>query len=96
MAKINKKEREMEDMEVEKIKIEKDIPIPKYTRGPIAKYPFSKMEIGDSFFIHSQKQSRAVSSCSIMWARHFNKKNKEERKFSTRKQGKGYRCWRIK
>lgn len=55
--------------------------------GRKPKLPFAQMEIGDSFFYDKNPLSSAMS-----WVVH----NNSEAKFSTRKEGKGYRIWRIK
>lgn len=70
-------------------KIEKDKPIP---RGTSARYPFSQMEVGDSFFA-----PKAVSTVSQS-ARKFAIKNPGYH-FSCRRETyegqDGTRCWRV-
>ena len=64
--------------------IEKDVPMPR--RG---KYPFSEMEIGDSFSVPAEDRLRLASSASRASARLGCK-------FVTRKQKDGsVRCWRT-
>lgn len=69
------------------IKIEKKIPIPS-GRGPYGKYPWSQMEIGDSFLIPGKKVS-LVSSTMASAGRRLNKK------FTARTVEGGVRVWRI-
>ena len=72
-------------------KIEKDVPTPTETQRT-AKYPFGKMEVGDSIFISSEESppSGSYSASSYYALRH------PELKFTTRKVEGGYRIWRIK
>ena len=72
------------------IKIEKDVPMPKKTRGRDAKYDFDSMEVGDSFFVEGDSKIQiSVLTCA---------RRKKPKKFITKKEvckGKsGYRCWR--
>lgn len=68
-------------------KIEKKIPVPFSS----SKYPFGKMEVGDSFFI---KEKEVVLNSVSSAAHHYGKHN--NKKFSIRKAENGYRIWRIK
>ena len=61
-------------------KIEKGIEVPQYR----AKYPFKKMEVGDSFF----SETDACSSAYM-----YGKRN--GKRFLIRKEGDGFRVWRI-
>lgn len=65
------------------MKIEKDIEIP--TKHARTKYPFAEMEVGDS--IYSDVISASTSARG--WGYRNNKK------FTTRREGNGYRTWRI-
>jgi hypothetical protein len=67
------------------MQIEKNIPMPP-TR--IKKYPFSEMEVGDSFL--TEKCSVRASACA------FTERIDPEKKFATRKVECGFRVWRIK
>lgn len=69
-------------------KIEKGIPAPRYSKGRGLKYPFDKMEVGDSFLATGSKP-HVVSSC----ASNFGKKN--SKKFVTRIVDGGVRVWRA-
>jgi hypothetical protein len=69
--------------------IEKNIPAPEHTGGGARpKYPFAKMEIGDSFF--APKMSARALSNSAQW--HANKTGK---KFTCNTVEGGARCWRV-
>ena len=76
------------------MKIEKDIPIPKIRSN--SKYPFDRMEVGDSFLVEMESYSlskhSSISSCAISWAIRNNK----DAKFSCRRVKNGIRLWRIK
>lgn len=67
------------------IKIDKNVPIPKDSRGGKLKYPFDKMAIGDSFFSLSKS---ARGAATIYGRRH-------EMKFSSREENNGVRIWRV-
>lgn len=68
--------------------IEKDIPLPpNYMEG--TKYPFRKMAPGDSFTVSIEFGPR-VRNAAGNWGKNNNAT------FSTRRNGDGYRCWRIK
>jgi hypothetical protein len=66
------------------IKIEKGIPIPTSVGSRI--YPFGEMAVGDSF-VWTGNQQRLISAMS-----YYGKRNKK--KFITRREGDGVRCWR--
>ncbi len=53
-----------------------------------AKYPFWKMEVGDSFAFPSDLHRRVVSAASAYGSEH-------DRKYSVIRTGDGYRCWRT-
>lgn len=70
-------------------KIDKHMPIPEQIgSGARAKYPFAKMEVGDSFFVPSMR-SNALSNAA-QW--HTKKTGK---KFTCANVEGGVRCWRI-
>lgn len=79
------------------IKIDKNIPIYEGNRGKKRKYPFSEMEIGDSFAIpcDEMKECHRIQ-CTIVSSSYRNKKVKG-RMFTTRVSlaNKEVRCWRI-
>lgn len=52
------------------------------------KYPFGDMQIGDSFAVNGDIRTRLVSAASRYGARN-------NKKFSIRKDGDAFRCWRI-
>lgn len=70
------------------IKIDKNIPVP--GNGECArKYPFNKLEIGDSFAMPGDVLLGKFRSAA--W--HFARTNKIT--LSVRKTDSGYRCWRT-
>jgi hypothetical protein len=72
--------------------IEKGIPAPdlRLVRKKLAKYPFAKMRVGDSFFSILDSTKRISPSIAA-----FYKKNPTKR-FTCRKVEGGTRVWRIK
>jgi hypothetical protein len=68
------------------LEIEKGVPFaaPNYA----SKWPFAKMEVGDSFLVPLELKSKCVNSASQFGGRN-------NMKFSIRKTPDGYRCWRI-
>ena len=81
---------------MEKIRIEKNIPIPALTTGRARIYPFKEMEVGDSFFVALDGRERRNVQKSIIGAcRHARLAPK---KFCTRyikEPTEGFRCWRF-
>ena len=69
------------------IKIEKGLPI-RLLRKRASKYPFAKMEVGDSFFVDGAKSGVLAARCAY-W-------NKLGCRFIARTEGTGARVWRIK
>lgn len=69
------------------IKIDKKVPMPPLRAR--ATYPFRDMKPGDSFFVENGNNA-SISCC----ASNFASKNPGF-KFTTRREGNGYRCWRI-
>lgn len=61
--------------------IDKHIPVPRFQ----GKYPFKEMEVGDSFTADDPKV--------IVAARSFG--NRFGKKFTARRNGPGYRVWRV-
>lgn len=74
--------------------IERDVPAPVLfkERGP--KYPFAKMEVGDSFVVNGPRDGR-VSSSAYQFARRIKRKTGQVIKFTVRTEGNTTRCWRI-
>ena len=67
------------------IKIDKGIPLFKKTPP----WPFSQMEVGDSFIIPNERHRTLTSVASLYRRVH-------QKKFSVRKTDNGdYRCWRL-
>ena len=84
------------------IKIEKNVPIPDKCpndgRGKKSKYPFEKMEVGDSF-LHDEPYSHAAQTRLHNAARNFKNyhRDKFDWKFTVRKvEGNKIRVWRVK
>lgn len=70
--------------------IEHDIPMPEATRNQrTTKYPFSKMNVGDSFTAAVKAESLVAS------ARAWAKRQNNGFKFSVRPEGSGARLWRV-
>ncbi|MBA7529769.1 hypothetical protein ES705_21968 [subsurface metagenome] len=77
------------------IVIEKDIPIPDACELS-RKYPFQKMNIGDSFTIEATQENinklrSSVATAAYSWA----KRKGDDRKFSTRVNGNEIGVWRV-
>lgn len=67
--------------------VDKSVPLPDKS-GPSRKYPFHKMEVGDSF-AYPAAERNSVSGAAWHAAKVLG------RKFVTRKHGDGYRVWRV-
>lgn len=65
--------------------IDKNIPIPEINQANNVKYPWSDMEVGDSFFCWSKSVKAAASS----------HKKRTGMCFTVRSEGDGYRVWRT-
>jgi len=70
------------------LQIEKGIPIPEGNQSEKYVHLFRKMDVGDSFFVSGNAQT-SVMGCAI----HYFKGSGYVK---TRKEGNGYRVWRIK
>lgn len=68
-------------------KIEKGIPCPKRYQ-PQLHLPFADMQVGDSFSLETDQYTRVTGGASYYSARH-------NKKFSIRRDGSKYRCWRV-
>lgn len=68
------------------IEIERGIPMPQKVRGRDAKYPWEKMEVGDSFFVQGRKTFGNQASTRSL---------KDGKKYTTRKENGGVRVWRL-
>ncbi|MCP4410748.1 MAG: hypothetical protein GY807_24010 [Gammaproteobacteria bacterium] len=75
-----------------KLAIEADYPIekgvPQPGRRTNNRYPLREMDVGDSFFISASEQPRVVNATSYFGSRN-------NRKYSCRLHGDGYRVWRV-
>lgn len=78
-------------MNNEEIKIESGIPIPEshaHHKGQ-SKYPFSKLQVGESFLFPDHVNRTNAESAKSRKGRLLN------RKFVVRKTEDGLRCWRV-
>lgn len=75
------------------IKIEKNIPIPVTE----IKYPFDKMDVGDSFFIpENDKKVRLKIQCAVRsYFNIYKKKTKATMKIISKSLENGVRVWRT-
>jgi len=75
------------------ITIDKDIPLPSVKLGRPHKYPWTTMEVDDSFLV-SQPGSKRLSLAAQgnKWARGLNIENRFTQQFGE----SGLRVWRIK
>jgi len=72
--------------------IEKNIPLksPRHKENHY-RYPFLKMEIGDSFFVTCKTEEKRLTFSRVYSAaKHY-----QDKKFATRSIEDGIRCWRI-
>jgi len=67
-------------------RIEKGVALP--TGNGRKRYPFGEMEVGDSFGFKVDELMRVRAASSYFGTRNG-------RKYSARKDGSGYRCWRV-
>lgn len=74
----------------EKIKQYERVELTPPKMGRPAKYNFADMKVNDTLYANASVAS--LSSCARSWA----KVNNSKFKFTTRKEGKGARIWRIK
>jgi hypothetical protein len=74
-------------MNIDEVKIEKNIPMPLSTRGG-SKYPFLRMDVGDSVFIAGMTPAGAGSITG-------HARRKAGFKFTSRAVEGGVRVWRI-
>lgn len=74
-----------------KFVIEKGLPMPEFSAsGRPAKYPFSEMQVGDSFVLPEDQLIR-IRSAAANWG------TRQGKKLSVRQLKDGsYRCWRLK
>lgn len=70
------------------VEIEKNVPMPKETNTGVPKYPFARMELGDSIFTE-KTGSRLVRSAAYSFGKYHGWR------FASRKEGEGLRIWRI-
>jgi hypothetical protein len=73
------------------IKVDKGKAIPKMKRGPVSKYPFKDLKVGDSFLILDKSRKNGIYSSLA----NFNKGRKIPIKITIRTEGEALRVWRI-
>ena len=79
------------------IKIEKGIKILRIKRRNVITYPVEKMEVGDSFFVpYSGRKPSSLQAQLCSNSKSYLRINNHKLRFTTRKQEKGIRIWRIK
>ena len=66
--------------------IENNVPVPELSYSRKLKYPFEKMEVGQSFKVEGKNPASAVSQ--------QNKRNPDKR-FIVRREGESFRVWRV-
>lgn len=71
--------------EIKEYQLTKKIPIPNRY-----KFPFPKMQVGDSFWV--RKKAGTIYTQGMSWCI----KNKKKWKFTTKKEKRGTRIWRTK
>jgi hypothetical protein len=72
------------------IKIDEGIPLPQGTAGAKPKYPFRRMEIGDSFLIPAGVKRERLQNAARQYARLLGAT------FTARKTPEGFRLWRMR
>lgn len=75
----------------EKYKIEKGVPMPNAMVGRKELYPFSLMDVGDSFFVPTETQRELLHVRSNATTQT----HRTDKKFSTRTVDGGIRVWRV-
>ena len=69
-------------------KIETNVPPPATRENRAIRYPFKEMEVGHSFVLTKDQKDQVRSAASYYGSRN-------SRLYSVRKDGNGYRCWRV-
>lgn len=70
--------------------IQRGVPLPVPVSKYKTKYPFDKMEVGDSFFVDNIK-ANYLYNISCIWKRS----NAPKLRFKALKEGNGARIWRV-
>lgn len=73
-----------------KIKIEKNIPVPRDPETKSTKYPWRTMKVGDSFWIN-KSPSKMRHAANL-----FCRRNNIKYKWAARREKDGARIWRVK
>lgn len=80
----------MSQLPMTAIRLSSKHPVPPARGG---KYPWGSMEVGHSFHLEGGRAAQAsILSTAKSWSRRHNKKAR----FTTRKEGRGFRVYRIK
>ena len=75
-------------------KIDKNVPIPESNlRG--SKYPIREMKVGDSFYLESEGEVKGARDAALKHIKR-QKNGYKDWDYTTRKDGDGYRLWRVK
>lgn len=69
----------------DEFKVEKHVPVP----PPRAIYPWSEMEVGDSFFVDDPRLRERISSAAAK------ERQRSGKRFTVRKVRGGLRVWRV-
>ena len=78
------------------IKVDKDIPLPYATRrGAYFKYPWSSMDVGDSFYVDGVPTATGAV-CNFASTVYHHNRTHPKTKFTCRREGSGFRVWRTK
>lgn len=76
------------------ITIDKNIPIPKKVKNKV--YPFSEMEVGDSFLSEvNENDNKHKKNQNVYMAIWKFCQNNKDKKFTSAFEDKGLRVWRI-
>jgi len=76
------------------MKIESNIPVPGKHLDRI-RYPFDHMAPGDSFWVEQREGDEYGQKFRSAVAKR-NNRNRDDKKFIVRRDGDGFRCWRVK
>ena len=78
-------------------KIEKNVPIYNKRARRARKYPFSNMEVGDSFVIRGNKTKKGYKEvvAKVRSSLKYYQSNNPDQKFTIRQTPEGVRTWRI-
>jgi len=78
----------------EEFEIEPGLPIPDSARGPVTRYPWSKMQIGDSILVEFKGRNATALRGNVMKSARYHAK-KHGKRFAARTTSRGIRVWRM-